>query len=83
MRDTRNNAAILDGDILTKDFKSYTFDLTLNAEDFQAVNTPKATDQLFYGTMNIDADIAVTGSMTTPKIDGNLRAKGTARFNNS
>ncbi|TKK68078.1 translocation/assembly module TamB [Ilyomonas limi] len=80
MRDTRNNTAILNGDILTTDFKNYTFDLNLNALNFQAVNTPKKTDQLFYGTMNIDADIDVTGSMTTPKIDGTLRVNKETDF---
>ena len=80
MRDTRNKTAILDGDILTTDFKNYTFDLNLNALGFQAVNTPKKTDQLFYGKMNIDADIDVTGSMTTPKINGTLRVNKETDF---
>ncbi len=80
MRDTRNKAAVLDGDILTTDFKNYTFDLSLNAQDFQAVNAPKATNQLFYGKMNIDAGINVTGGMTTPKIDGDLRVNKETNF---
>jgi len=80
MHDTHNKTAVLDGDILTTDFKSYNFDLNLNALGFQAVNAPKKTDQMFYGQMNIDADIDVTGSMTTPKIDGDLRVNKATDF---
>ncbi len=80
MRDTRNKTAVVDGDIFTTDFKNYNFDLNLNALNFQAVNAPKATDQLFYGIMNIDADIEVTGSMTNPKIDGDLRVNKETNF---
>ncbi len=80
MQDTRNNKAVLDGDILTTDFKNYNFDLNLNAQNFQAVNAPQATNQLFYGKMNINADVNVTGNMDTPKVDGDLRVNKATDF---
>ncbi len=80
LHDASNNRAIIDGDILTTDFANFKFSLNLSADDFQAVNTVKTTDQLFYGKMNIDADIDVTGTMTSPNINANLRVNEATDF---
>lgn len=80
MKDASNNNAVLDGDILTSDFKNFNFDLNLNADDFQAVNSKQATNQLFYGKLNIDADVDVKGTMDAPKIDAALRINKNTDF---
>ncbi len=71
--DSAGNKAVLNGNIFTKDFKNYRFDLTLNAEDFRLVNAPKEPDRLFYGKLNVNANINVTGDNRLPKINANLR----------
>jgi TamB, inner membrane protein subunit of TAM complex len=71
--DTSGNKAIVDGTIMTKDFKRYLFDLSLKTRDFRVVNAPKEADRLFYGKLNLDADVTVKGSMSTPKINADLR----------
>jgi TamB, inner membrane protein subunit of TAM complex len=71
--DSSGNKAILDGNIFTKDFKNYRFDLTLNAQDFRLVNAPKEPNRLFYGKLNVNANIDVTGDLNLPKVDANLR----------
>ena len=71
--DSAGNKAMLDGNIFTTDFKNYRFDLTLNAEDFRLVNAPKEPNRLFYGKLNVNANIDVTGDLILPKVEANLR----------
>ena len=80
MLDSTGKKAILNGDIGTTDFKSYTFNLTLNANDFTVINTPEATDRIVYGKLNIDANAAITGDMTSPKVTGTLKVNKVTDF---
>lgn len=73
MKDSSGNKAILDGDIATTDFTSYNFDLTLKANDFQVLNSTKKQNALYYGRLNIDADVSVKGAMMTPVVNADLK----------
>ncbi len=73
LRDSANDEAIIDGDIFTKDFKDYKFNVDLNANNFRLVNSVKTTNQLFYGKLNIDADIKMRGDLNAPTAQANLR----------
>jgi len=74
MVDSAGNKAILDGDITTTDYTDYAFNLSLNANDFTLVNSTKSDNPLFYGKLNMDADIKLGGNMQTPKVTAALRA---------
>ena len=80
MRDANNARAVIDGDVLTNDFKNYNFALNLSTDNFEAVNKKQGTKDLFYGKMNIDADVDVTGSMDAPSINANLRVNKPTDF---
>ena len=71
--DSTGNRAVLNGDIATTDFKNYTFNLTLRANNFTLVDAPQATDRLIYGKLNINANADITGDMASPKVTGKLR----------
>lgn len=73
MKDSAGNKAILNGNIITTDFTSYNFDLSLKANDFQALNAQKKQNALYYGRLNIDADITVKGAMTAPMVNADLK----------
>ncbi len=80
MLDSAGNKAVITGDILTTDFKNYNFNLNLNANNFTVVNTPKTTNQLFYGKLNINTAIKMRGDMNSPTVDGNLRINKATDF---
>ena len=80
MHDADNNRAVLDGDILTTDFKNYKFEMNLSAANFEAVNKKQAPEDLFFGKMNINADVDVTGSLDAPSINANLRVNKATDF---
>ena len=72
IRDTANNALVIDGAINSKDFLNYSFDLTVKANNFQAINSTKKDNELFYGKMVFSTNLTVKGIPTHPVIDGNL-----------
>ena len=78
--DSAGNKAVLNGDIGTTDFKTYTFNLTLRANNFTLVDAPQATDRLVYGKLNIDANADIKGDMTSPKVTGRLRVNKETDF---
>ncbi len=80
LTDTTGSEAILNGDIFTKDFRNYSFGLTFNANNFNVVHSTRAENQMFYGDLNIDADIKVKGSMEAPAITANINANKQTDF---
>jgi len=66
LTDTTNHKAILNGDILTNDFKNYNFALDFLARNFTIINTPQQTNKLFYGKLNLDTHIKLSGDINAP-----------------
>jgi len=80
LTDTTGSDAILNGDVYTKDFRNYSFDLTFKANNFNVVHSSQAANQMFYGNLNIDADIKIKGSMEVPAITANIKANKETDF---
>lgn len=74
LEDSLGNKAVLDGDLLTKNFREYDFDLKLNADDFNLVNSTQGDNQLFFGKLNMDADIKITGNLEAPIVNAKFLA---------
>ena len=72
LTDSAGNNASITGKIYTDDYKNYRFDLGLKTRNFRAVNAPKEVNRLFYGKLNLDADMKIVGDMKTPKVNANL-----------
>lgn len=67
--DSLNNKAIVNGSVLTTNYKNYQFALNLTARNFRALNAEKNADEFFYGPLFIDADVRVRGNENLPKVD--------------
>ena len=80
LRDSVGNKLILDGNVFTKDYHQFAFDLSLNAQNFRAINAPENSSRQFYGTLNLDAAINLEGKMDAPKIDGAIRVNKNTNF---
>ncbi|WP_027395084.1 translocation/assembly module TamB domain-containing protein [Aquimarina latercula] len=70
--DGNKNPFILDGSILTRDIANPSFKLSLKAKKIQILNSTKKDNSLFYGKVNLDADVAIGGDLKLPKISGTL-----------
>ncbi|HET7118729.1 MAG TPA: translocation/assembly module TamB domain-containing protein, partial [Hanamia sp.] len=80
IHDKDNNAIVIDGAINTTDFQNYTFDLKINARNFQAINSTSRDNQLFYGKMVFSTRLTIKGTPTHPIIDGELSINDKTNF---
>ena len=80
LQDAAGSKATLDGNVFTKDYKDFRFDLFFNAGNFRLVNAREGRDRMFYGSLNMDASVSLSGDMNTPKVDGDLRVNRSTDF---
>ncbi|MEO6290784.1 MAG: translocation/assembly module TamB domain-containing protein [Ginsengibacter sp.] len=80
IRDTAENAIVIDGMLNTTNFYDYVFDLTVKADNFQAINSTKNDNKLFYGKMVFSTDLKITGTPTQPVVDGDLTINDQTEF---
>lgn len=78
--DSAQNTAIVTGNIYTSTFTDYRFDLKVNADNFQVINSTKEDNELYYGKMFINSDLSIGGSMDAPSVDGTLRVNDKTNF---
>jgi len=72
IRDTANNILRLNGTVQTPNFTNYNFDLDVNANNFQVLNTTKKDNKIYYGKLVITSNMHVGGTEAVPNIDGNI-----------
>jgi translocation and assembly module TamB len=67
--DERKNIAKINGAILTKDYKGFSFRLDVLADNFRLLNTSEKDNKLFYGKVDANANVKIRGTMTNPSIN--------------
>jgi len=73
IKDSANNTAVLDGMVYyNPGYTDYRFDLTLKADNFQALNTVKEVNKVYYGKLFFNSDLRVKGTQIKPVVDGTL-----------
>jgi hypothetical protein len=80
LKDSAGNKLTLDGNVFTKDYHSFAFDISVNAQNFRLVNAPENSSRQFYGKLNLDAAVNLEGQMDAPKIDGTIRVNKSTNF---
>lgn len=72
VKDSLNNTLTLNGTAATTNFKNYKFDFDIRANNFQALNSTKKDNNLFYGQLFFNSNLHVGGTEETPVVDGNV-----------
>lgn len=80
IRDTAENQMVIDGEVYTKNWFDYRFDLSVKADNFQAINSTKKDNELFFGKMVFSTNLNITGTPDQPKIDGDLTINKNTSF---
>jgi hypothetical protein len=78
--DSKQNAAILDGSVLMKQFSDFSFDLQANTKDFLLFNTTAKDNKEFFGRMVIDSKLNVSGPLKLPVVNGKVKMKKGSNF---
>ncbi|WP_170126270.1 translocation/assembly module TamB domain-containing protein [Arenibacter echinorum] len=65
----------MNGSIGTEELTNPKFDLSLSAEQFQALNSTKEDNELFYGKSSFDLDLSIKGYLKLPVIEGKIRVR--------
>ena len=75
--DQNENPLRLDGRLLTNDYKSFEYDLTVKAEDYWLINNPPKDEYQLQGHLVIGSDINIKGKPNQTRINANLVVKDT------
>lgn len=79
--DSLNKKAIIDGAILTSDFKNIRFNLDVTTDNFRVINSTAADNDMFYGTVYLTSNIKVRGDLNQPDVNMVIKInKGTKFF---
>lgn len=72
VRDENDNRLVMTGQIGTETFVNPTFNIKVNAKDFQVLNATKEDNDFLYGKASFDADAKLTGDLQIPKLDAKI-----------
>ncbi len=78
--DSSKNKLVLDGNVKTKDYKHYNFDLSINARNFQALNSTKRDNKLYYGRLFFNTNLNIKGTESQPSVDGSFHITNKTKF---
>lgn len=70
--DSADNKATINGAVYTKNFTDFKFGLSVNADNFRAINSTRENNQLYYGTLYLNSRLKISGDLNKPVVDGNL-----------
>lgn len=80
IKDEKNNELSINGKISTQDFSNPGFDLTVDADNFQALNSKEKDNSLFYGEMYLDNHLTIKGDLNSPTVEGNIKVNKDTKF---
>lgn len=80
LQDSAGNKLTVDGNVYTKNYRDYRFDVFVNAHNFRLVNAPEENNRQFYGKLNLDAVASLVGPMDDLKVDGDIRVNKQTNF---
>lgn len=81
IRDSLGQPVVLDGFVYTKNYSDFAFDLDVKAENFRAMNSTAADNELFYGTVFLDLDAHIGGDLNKPEVAFDAAINEDTRFN--
>ena len=79
--DSLNQKATINGKVLTTDYKNYRFGLDIRMNNFRAINSTAADNEMIYGTVFLTSNIKVRGDLNQPDVNMTVKInKGTKFF---
>lgn len=73
LSDSEKNTLKLRGKIDTPNYRDYTFNLRVNADNFKVTNSTAKDNDLYYGKLFVDTNLRIKGDLNKPIIDGSIK----------
>jgi len=80
IKDEKGNNLIVDGAIKTEVGKNMAFDISIEADNFKAINSKATDNDLFYGELFLNNHITIQGDTKNPKIAGVIQVNKETKF---
>ncbi|MGY6562118.1 MAG: translocation/assembly module TamB domain-containing protein [Luteibaculaceae bacterium] len=81
LTDERGNTGIAVGTIIHNKFKDWNFDISIDVENFMALNTEAEDNDLFYGTALVTGNIGISGLANNLDLNVDVRSEQGTRLN--
>jgi hypothetical protein len=78
--DSLNKKAVIDGMIYTTNFKDVRFNLDIKTDNFRAINSTAADNDMIYGTVYLTSTIKVRGDLNQPDVNMNIKINKGTKF---
>lgn len=78
--DENDNELTIDGTITSADYTNFNFGLTVVADDFRAIHSKEADNDLFYGDLILDTKLNIKGTLKNPVVGGNIKINKDTKF---
>lgn len=78
--DEKNNDLTINGKINNQNYTNLGFDLTVDANNFKAVNSKAKDNDTFYGELFLDNHLLVKGTMESPYVEGTVKINKDTKF---
>jgi len=80
LSDNQDNVLTLKGNIYTPNYKDFAFNLTINADNFRAMNSSAKDNATYYGQLFLNARLHIKGDLDTPVVDGTIKINEATKF---
>ena len=80
IKDEKDNDLVINGAINSSNFSNFGFDLSIDADNFQAVNSEAKDNDLYYGQLFLDNHLKVSGTIENPIVEGNIKINKDTKF---
>ncbi|MEO5776045.1 MAG: translocation/assembly module TamB domain-containing protein [Flavobacterium sp.] len=78
--DEKKNDLIINGKINNQNYANLGFDLTVDADNFKAVNSSAKDNDTFYGQLVLDNHLKVKGTYNNPYVEGTIKIDKNTKF---
>ncbi len=80
IEDSQSKNLTVNGDIFTDYRTDYTYNLHIQTKNFQPVTSTSADNPLFFGKLNLDSDIKLSGDIYSPRIEADVKINSSTDF---
>jgi hypothetical protein len=80
IKDERNNNLSINGTIDNQNLSNIGFNLAVNSNNFNAVNSNEKDNPRYYGALFLDNQLKVKGTLNSPIIEGNIKINKDTKF---